>query len=68
MKFVTKIFQFFQQPECMFENSISGNKLLCIIHTVEHNYFSVSSIVGIQLHWVQLHVLALYVGHRHVVL
>ena len=34
------------------------------VHTVEHNYMSISSIVGIQLHSVQLHVSALYVGHR----
>ena len=34
-------------------------KTLCIIHTVEHNYISPSSKVGIQLHWVQLHVSAL---------
>jgi len=31
---------------------------LCITHTVEHNYTSPSSTVGIQLH-----VSALYVGH-----
>ena len=30
--------------------------LLCIIHRVKHNYISISSILGIQLHWVQLHV------------
>jgi len=31
---------------------------LCVTHTVEHNYVSPSSTVGIQLH-----VSALYVGH-----
>ena len=30
-------------------------------HTVENNYISPSSTVGIRLHWVQLHVSALYV-------
>ena len=37
-----------------------------MIHTVEHNYISISSVVGIELHvhWVQLHVSALYFGHR----
>ena len=34
-----------------------GPILLCITHTVEHNYISPSSTVGIQLH-----VSALYVG------
>jgi len=28
--------------------------LLCNIHTVKQNYISISTIVGIQLHWVQL--------------
>jgi len=37
--------------------------LLCITHTVEHNYISPSSTVGIQLH-----VSALYVGHLQVVI
>jgi len=36
---------------------------LCITLTVEHNYISSSSTVGIQLF-----VLALYVGHRQVVI
>jgi len=36
---------------------------LCITHTVEHNYISPSSTVGIQLH-----VSALYVGHLQVVI
>ena len=41
-----------------------GNKeFLCITHTVEHNYISPSSTVGIQLH-----VSALYVGHLQVVI
>ena len=35
---------------------------VCITHTVEHNYISPSSTVGIQLH-----VSALYVRHRKVV-
>ena len=37
--------------------------ILCITHTVEHNYISHSSTVGIQLH-----VSALYVGHLLVVI
>ena len=43
----------------------SGNnkEFLCIKHTVEHNYISPSSTVGIQLH-----VSALYVGHLQVVI
>jgi len=36
---------------------------LCITHIVEHNYISSSSTVGIQLH-----VLALYVGHLQAVI
>jgi len=36
---------------------------LCITHTVEHNYISSSSTVGIQLY-----VSALYVGHLKVVI
>jgi len=36
---------------------------LCITHTVEHNYISPCSTVGIQLH-----VSALYVGHLQVVI
>ena len=36
----------------------NNKELLFIIHTVEHNYISPSSTVGIQLH-----VWALYVGH-----
>jgi len=38
-------------------------EFLCITHTVEHNYISPSSPVGIQLH-----VLALCVGHLQVVI
>ena len=38
-------------------------EFLCITHTVEHNYISPSSTVGIQLH-----VSALYVGHLQVVI
>ena len=45
-------------PLCWFSNK----ELLCITHTVEHNYISSSSTVGIQLH-----VSALYVGHLQVV-
>ena len=41
--------------------------LLCNIHKVKHNSISISSIVGIQLQWVQLHVSALYTGHLQVV-
>ena len=36
---------------------------MCITHTVEHNYISPSSTVGIQLH-----VSALYVGHLEIVI
>ena len=41
-----------------------------LVHTVKHNYeyISIRSLVGIQLHWVHLHVSALYVGHHQVVL
>jgi len=46
-------------PLCWFNNT----EFLCITHTVEHNYISPSSTVGIQLH-----VSALYVGHLHVVM
>jgi len=44
------------------QSSITKN-LLCITHTVEQNYISPSSTVRIQLH-----VLALYVGHLQVVI
>ena len=44
-------------------NSVYNKEFLCITHTVEHNYISPSSTVGIQLH-----VSALYVGHLQVVL
>ena len=43
--------------------NLCNKELLCITHTVEHNYISPSSTVGIQLH-----VSALYVGHLHVVI
>ena len=43
--------------------SVSNNKNLCIILSVEHNYILPSSTVGIQLH-----VLALCVGHLQVVI
>ena len=42
---------------------IDNKEFLCITHTVEHNYISPSSTVGIQLH-----VSALYVGHLQVVI
>jgi len=41
----------------------SNKEFLCITHTVEHNYISPSSTVGMQLH-----VSALYVGHPQVVI
>jgi len=40
-----------------------NKKILCITHTVEHNYISPSSTVGIQLH-----VSVLYDGHLQVVI
>ena len=49
-----------RHPRCV--GSITKN-FLCITHTVEHNYISSSSTVG-----VQLHVSALYVGHLQVVI
>ena len=42
--------------------SITKN-FLCLTHTVENNYISSSSTVGIQIH-----VSALYVGHLQVVI
>jgi len=46
------------------KNFLEYNKeLLCITHTVEHNYTSPSSTVGLQLH-----VSALYVGHIQVLI
>jgi len=42
-------------------NFASDNEFLFITHTVEHNYISPSSTIGIQLH-----VSALYVGHLQV--
>ena len=42
--------------------SVDNKEFLCITHTVEHNYISPSSRVGIQLH-----VSVLYVGHLQVV-
>lgn len=42
MKFVTKIFQFVQQPECIFENGISGTSIICYAEVyvqVTHRYF-----------------------------
>ena len=41
--------------------------LLCIIHTVSHNT-TILSMCNKLLHWVQLHVSALCVGHHQVVL
>ena len=47
-----------------YQTTLCNNKeLLCITHTVEHNYISASSTVGIQLHDS-----ALYVGHLQVVI
>ena len=45
------------------EVSVNNKEFLCITHTVEHNYISPSSTVG-----VQLHVSALYVGHLQIVI
>jgi len=42
---------------------VHNKEFLCVTHTVEHNYISPSSTVGIQLH-----VSALYVGHLQVVI
>jgi len=42
---------------------INNKELLCITHTVKHNYISPGSAVGMQLH-----VLALYVAHLQVVI
>jgi len=55
---------------CNMQRIFSEIKLtsLCITHTVEHNYISPSSTVGIRLHWVQLHVSALYVGNLQIVI
>ena len=47
----------------VFINSNNKDFFLCITHTVEHNYMSHSSAVGIQLH-----VSALYVGHLQVLI
>jgi hypothetical protein len=49
-----------RHPRCV--DSITKN-FLCITQTVEHNYISPSSTLGIQLH-----VSALYVGHLQVVI
>ena len=38
------------------------------VYIVKNNDIGISNIVGIQLHWVQLHVSALYTGHIEVVL
>jgi len=50
---------------CTYVSTSHGNnkEFLCITHTVEHNYISASSTVGIQLH-----VSVLYVGHLQVVI
>jgi len=42
---------------------VQQQRILCITRTVEYNYISPSSTVGIQLH-----VLALYMGHLQVVI
>jgi len=44
-------------------NTVYDKEFLCITLTVEYNYISPSSTVGIQLH-----VSALYVGHLRVVM
>ena len=57
-------------PYCILSNLImwdevsnSSNKDFCVLrNTVEHNYISSSSTLGLQLH-----VSALYVGHLQVV-
>ena len=59
-KSITDFFSEVRHPRCV--GSITKN-FLCITHTVEHNYISPSSIVGIRLH-----VSALYVGHLQVVI
>ena len=48
---------------CLENNFVLNKQFLCIKHTVEHNYISPSSTVGIQLH-----VSALYVDHLQVVI
>ena len=61
MAFKIQFFYFLgaSSPLCWFSNK----EFLCITHTVEHNYISPSSTVGIQLH-----VSALYVVHLQVVI
>ena len=53
------------QPKAVVKEKVElyNKEFLCITHTVEHNYISPSSTVGIQLH-----VSDLYVGHLQVVI
>ena len=48
---------------CQVKYLLFNKEFLYIAHTVEHNYISPSSTVGIQLH-----VSAVYVGHLQVVI
>jgi len=50
-----------RHPRCV--GSITKNFCALHTHTIEHNYISPSSTVGIQLH-----VSALYVGHLRVII
>jgi len=63
--YIWAIFRFWFNllSEIWSKNDIGNKEFLCITHTVEHNYISPSSTVGIQLH-----VSALYVGHLQVVI
>ena len=54
---------YFQGRNIPFSVETFNKEFLCITHTVEHNYISPGSTVGIQLH-----VAALYVGHLQVVI
>ena len=56
---VTLTFWVASSPLCW----LNKKEFLCITHTVEHNYISPNSTVGIQLH-----VSALYVGHFQVMI
>ena len=64
MKLSVELFFFFnfEVRHPRYVGSVTKN-FLFITHTVEHNYISPSSTVGIQLH-----VSALYVGHLQVVI
>ena len=61
MKAISVPLQAWSGPEG--SRKLSNKEFLCIIHTVEHNYISPSSTVGIQLH-----VSALYVAYLLVVI